>query len=290
MTAMVEDSEEELPDLAVIMGKHAAGAESKVLTQCSVDKTNATSRSRGQDMEKGGVRLLDLDLGADGNGDQLEKMDVNRPKSRKRVLKTTSNNPFLRPLQSQRGRLSSRSLSSSSNIACAVSPMGLRVCREAKSTRRVAVTSELMDENCISANDTAGLSDFIVDDSSYMGSESAEESPQSRLGTFTRKLVRGRKHSSVDSLRAGQSETAKGGQLLQGAIIEPLFGGIETDGQQLYTGSGKSNNDEQKSLRKLGMQTPKYRIGTKLQEDDSSPEPYERSLLQSLLVHYQNPF
>jgi hypothetical protein len=118
-----------------------------------------------------------------------------KPKSRRRVLNKINDNPLLRPLDCKTHHKALASLVGDSEITQRRAPSRPKAQRKGKSH-----SISQFEENQSIAFGSEGLSDFVVNDSSSLGEENSDSECQSPPPRSIRRLVRGVKKRSSDSL------------------------------------------------------------------------------------------
>jgi predicted SprT family Zn-dependent metalloprotease len=196
MTRLVEDSDSELPDLAVIIGNHGGAVESKTIRR-SPRKTPATKPIPNEAV----IRLQSAAFHTPSENFRSSKQGFEKPKSKKRILNKTCDNPLLLPFDHQKENTLALPFSKRSELQSKVLPMRSKGHGEPKSTSYLSLrsASEKEEEDEVSMEDSTGLSDFIVNDSSSLEEDSADEEIQSRPPSSTRRLVRGRRPPGGDT-------------------------------------------------------------------------------------------
>lgn len=118
-----------------------------------------------------------------------------KPKSKRRVLKSTVDNPLLRPSDVKKHHKDLTSLVKNSEITQMRVPSKFK----AQIDQRSHSISQLEQNHSI-AFDLEGLSDFVVNDSSSLREECSDNGFQSPPPRKTRRLIRGLRKRSSDSL------------------------------------------------------------------------------------------
>lgn len=207
MARPVEDSDDEFPDLAVVIGKHKRGAETKA-TRENPTKKHATKAVPNQAVVISTARLQSADLHMSPENLQCSKTDFQKPKSKRRVLNKICDNPLLRPFDHQKESTASLSSSKMSELKLKSLLAKSKVHKESKATGRPSLNSASEEEE-LSMQDSTGLSDFVVDDSSIFDEDSTDEDVRPRPPRSTRRLVRGRRPPREDSSEEEQSRPRK---------------------------------------------------------------------------------
>lgn len=182
MARLVEDGNEDFPDLAMITRGHEEGhgrAERGLNTQYQRPKTNPRSSTISEWDSLKTTRL----------GEGKMEQAVCNPKLRRRVLNKISDNPLLRPFNSAKPATASLSLLKEDMNSKTALKQKL-VTEKAKSPAKPH-PPPTSDEDVCSGSDSAGLSDFIVNDSSYLSQTDSEGDMVPPPPRFPRKLARG---------------------------------------------------------------------------------------------------
>jgi hypothetical protein len=197
MARIVEDSEEEFPDLADILESSKPTSCRKTTSISTSRDSRATEAARrsaklgGESKASNGIREgLARDV-CEGKGAQAELLERETKRSKKRVLKPTSDNPLLRPI-------------ASTDIRTAPpKPSGKVTGSRAGERRRVVVEKrpdpvpqaeweeEESDFGREYHDDSDGMSDFVVSDSESL--EDDESVVETLPPRSARRLVQGRR-------------------------------------------------------------------------------------------------
>ena len=204
MATLVEDSDDEFPDLAVIIGKHGRAAESKA-TRGSPTRTPTKKPVPNQTVVMSTAGLQSAAFHTSSEDLKGSRPGFEKPKSKRRVLNKICDNPLLRPFDHQKESTPALSYSKRSDFSPKVLPTRSKAHEESKLTRRLSLSSVSEEEEEVSLDDSTGLSDFIVNNSSLLEEDSTEEEIQPRPPRSTRRLVRGRRSSGRDSSEEDQS-------------------------------------------------------------------------------------
>jgi hypothetical protein len=198
MARLVEDSEDELPEIAVVVNKYGSGAGTKAPSRCGLKN----ARPRDVLMDQKMMKPM-CEKRIDGNESSPESVQdavvFEKRKARRRILKNISDKPLLRPLDV--GERSSTSSSVSRNVRRTrrIVPKNSNPSPGQEVVNESVEKSYVEEEDGSLLGDSTGLSDFIVNDSSSLEEESSEEEPQFRPPRSTRKLVRGVKKTRRES-------------------------------------------------------------------------------------------
>jgi predicted SprT family Zn-dependent metalloprotease len=204
MARLVEDSDDDFPDLAVIIGKHERGAESKEIMGGPM-KTLVTNPISTQTMVMSTARLQKAGLHTSSEDLKSSRPDFEKPKSKIRILNKICHNPLLRPFDPQKESTLKLSSSKRSDLQSKALAMRLKVHEESKAAGRSSSSSASDGEDEISMEDSTGLSDFIVNDSSSLEEDSTDEEIQPRPPRSTRRLARGKRPSLGNTSQEGRS-------------------------------------------------------------------------------------
>jgi len=189
MARIAEESEDEFPDLVDLLKPAKAASCKKPTSTTTSTATKSTSNWKGPSRGKHelGERCRSND-GKEGTG-----INTGIKKTKKRVLKQTSDNPLLRPIAN----------SSISVKASEVFEMAPKSKSNSSRPRKVIESRKPdpadwdFEEDLEQAADDEGMSNFVVDDSELLDEDdSVIEMPPPRS---TRKLVRGRRQTVEDS-------------------------------------------------------------------------------------------
>jgi hypothetical protein len=192
MARIVEDSDEELPDLAHILksSKSASCRKTTLISTSDSGHSAATeivkrnSKSSGNSKRSNGIRDDPVRDAWGGKENQPEPPEGEMKRSKKRVLKRTSNNPLLQPIGSTDVR-SGRALNSKGGRS--------RNLVEKKKADFISMADweQESDFDQKSGGGSYGMSDFVVNDSESLEEEdSAIDTPPPRSA---RRLIRGRR-------------------------------------------------------------------------------------------------
>ena len=221
MARIVEDSDDDFPDLAEIIHRKIMPATSA----SSGSRLARTQNTEGDSVDSAAIeRPIRSKIGASGSKSSTMKVtETSKAKPKKRILNQTSDNPLLRPLaQSTTGKYVSNSLKSSTpnfegrrqklvrnlspdadiddflklgtatkdleEIQSRKSDMPARIAREGVEATMKKVIDLASDEE--EYEGASRLSDFIVGDSTFLDEDSVVEAPPPKS---LRRLVRGRR-------------------------------------------------------------------------------------------------
>jgi predicted SprT family Zn-dependent metalloprotease len=168
-------------------------------------------------------------------------MDVENPKSRRRVLKKIYDNPLLQPFDPQKKSTPSLTSSERSELQSKVLPTRPKLHAESKASGHSSINSVSEDEES-SLEDSTGLSDFIVNDSSSLEEDSTDAEFELRPPRSTRRLVRGRRSPRPDSPQEEQSKPINDSQPQQDVHAPPLNGKLLREGDNREEIRQISNN------------------------------------------------
>ena len=194
MARLVEDSDDDFPDLAVIIGKHERGAESKEVMGGPM-KTSMTKPIPTQTMVMSRARLQKVGLQTSSGDLKSSRPDLEKPKSKIRVLSKICDNPLLRPFDPKKESTLVLSSSKRSDFQSKALAMGLKEHEESKAAGCSSSSCASDGEEEISMEDSTRLSDFIVNNSSSLEEDSTDEEIHPRPPRSTKRLVRGRRPS-----------------------------------------------------------------------------------------------
>jgi hypothetical protein len=193
MARLVEDSDDEFPDLGVLMCKHGGGGAKPKASTADQTKTLIVNGIQNQNAVKSNARFQNMDF--DGSTKDLPVSHKNSEnlKPRRRVLHKICDNVLLQPFDPAS---ESKPPSSPSKHPKAMLPVSLnRVKSYGEFGGGLRMTSLAEEE--ISMTDSSGMSDFIVDDSSFLddddNEDTSEDDTQACPPRSTRRLVKGRR-------------------------------------------------------------------------------------------------
>jgi hypothetical protein len=195
MARLVEESDDEFPELAVLICKHGRGAMSKA-TVDDHTKTTIVKAVPNLKAGKSNARLQDSGFDMSAKKPPSSPTKPENPQPRRRVLHNLCENPLLRPFHPEsESNLSSSPSKNIKSLKQAI-PMRLKLHEECRAIGGSRVSSGSEEEE-VSTSDSSGLSDFIVNDSSFLEEaeeegHSAEDGMQPCPPRSTRRLVRGR--------------------------------------------------------------------------------------------------
>jgi predicted SprT family Zn-dependent metalloprotease len=197
-----ENTDNEFPDPAGIIRNHKRGEELKA----TLHNTTKTPIRMGGQTQRFGISTVGLQSTGTSNSSEDAKgsaMHIEKPRSRRRVLKKIYDNPLLRPLDQQKESAfmtTSQRLEPQSKAL----PTIASEYTEAKSNKPSSISS--MSEHEIFLEDSTGLSDFIVNDSSSLEETSTDDETQLHPPRSRRKLVKGRRPLDLCSPPEGESK------------------------------------------------------------------------------------
>lgn len=187
-----EDSDDDFPPLADLIRQHTEQERG------TCDPKMMGSASRTARFKEPVSPNYDRALSGSGQNSDEEAIEC---KPRRRILNKKSDNPLLRPFGDEARKVTSSSLSKTSNLR-----------PEARSDKKeplfVQKNGLLRPEECSNSagddsydEDSTGLSDFIVRDSSYLEDQELDYIAKSTTNNqrVKRKLVRGRRPSRQES-------------------------------------------------------------------------------------------
>lgn len=206
MARLVEVSDDEFPDLTVVVRKHGKGANSK-----ATGSNNKTLNSS--------TRLQNSSAHPSIKDHQLSQTGSERPKSRRRVLNNISDNPPLRTFSSQKEGKQSPSPSMNPKFIRQAFPVRPKR-YEQYTTGGDSNTSSVSNEEETPMTDSTGLSDFIVDDSSFI-EDGTEEDMQPSPPRSARRLIREKRPLGGDSSEGNPRHTNRS-RLQDNTIMPPL--------------------------------------------------------------------
>ncbi len=220
MTGLVEDSDDEFPELAVIIAKHGRGADLRAIGENPM-KAPVRKVVQNQTAVMSKAELQSASLNLPSEDVNFSEMDVKRPKSRKRVLKGICDDQLLLPFDRQNERARLPTSSKRSKLQSNALLTRLKTQAEFKATERSSMSSVSEDEE-VFLGDSTGLSDFIVNDSSSLEEDVTDDDIQSRPPRSTRRLVRGRSVPVPSFSQEGHSRNIDDGQSRKYVNASPI--------------------------------------------------------------------
>lgn len=269
MARLVESSDDEFPDLAALICKQGTGAKLQATKRNQI-KMPIANAVQNQEMVKPSTRLHnpEVNISADNLSQFRKKSESCKP--RRRVLNKILDNALLGPFDPTNESKLSASPATNPRSIPQVVPTMLSLqedCRASDASRM----SSFSEEKEIWMSDSTGLSDFIVNDSSYLEEDEEEEKEDSTEDDMqpcpprpTRRLVKGRRLPGTGSSEERQQSRGNHIHLQESLIIPPLTSNpsiaesVERNLQKMWKNSNPHNG--------LALQLLDQRTTTELDE------------------------
>jgi hypothetical protein len=197
MARIVEDSEEEFPDLADILKSSKSTSCRKTTSISTTRESRATEAARrsaklgGESKASNSIREgLAKDV-CERKGAQAELLERETKKSKKRVLKPISDNPLLRPIASTDIRTAPSKPSGKVTGSKAVERRRVVVEKRSDPVPQAEWEEEESDFGPENDGDSDGMSDFVVSDSESL--EDDESVVETLPPRSARRLVQGKR-------------------------------------------------------------------------------------------------
>jgi hypothetical protein len=194
MAQIIEDSGDDLPELSEVVRRHGK-AQSANNTRIGSRKEELSSLAPRQ-ADTISLTMISKFRGKDG----ISALDTGKSKPRKRVLYKTCDNPLLRPFDNG-AKSKSAPLLKTPTSRTVSGPKPKIAPQKSALVYSSDGPSDFENGQDDIGDESDGLSDFVVMDSSFLDDEDSEEDvlPAKYAPRSTRKLVRGRRPSRQES-------------------------------------------------------------------------------------------